>query len=201
MTGSPQRLERTKILEAVSAFAVLEKSRGRILTAEAETELARAQTLLDFTEEASLLLFDLGAGNVEYFPPLGDIAERAEKRATLTCGELLAAARLMRSARVCRRSVHSLSDGRIVKMRELTEYLTDDSRLEDEITEKILSEDEVSDRASDKLFTLRREIRLTGERIRARLALYLTGDEKKFLQDGIVTVRGDRYVIPVKAEY
>ena len=201
MKSGARSLELNKILEAVSSFAVLETSREKILRTEAETDRLAAQSLLDFTEEASLLLFELGAGAVEYFPPLGDKAERAEKGAALSCGELLELSKLMRSARVCRKSVNGFSDGRTSKMRALTEMLTEDGRLEEEIAQKILGEDEISDRASDRLYALRREIRLTGEKIRARLAAYLTGEEKKFLQDGIVTVRGDRYVIPVKAEY
>ena len=81
------------------------------------------------------------------------------------------------------------------------ERLLFDERLEKDVEEKIRGENELADTASDKLFTIRREMRLLGERIRARLVQYLSGDERKFLQDDIVTMRGDRYVLPVKTEY
>lgn len=201
MTSSIQKLELDKILAAVASYCVLEGGRELVLSAEPKTELRSAKRLLDFTEEAGVLLFELGSGNVEYFPPLADAAERASKGASLSCGELLSCARHLRAARVLYESVRSFSDGRIGNMRELTDRLMPDRRLEEEIGSKILSETEISDRASEKLFSIRREIRLLGDRIRARLQGYLSGEERKYLQDGIVTVRGERFVIPVKAEY
>ena len=196
-----ERLELDKILSAVAAFARLEESREEILAALPAETLSEANRLLDMTGEASLLLFELGAGGIEEFPPLLDIPERAQKGATLSCGELVAVSRLLRSARVCYRSVQSLADERIPLMKALTLRLVFDETLEEDITKKIINENELADSASERLYSIRREMRLLGERIRARLAQYLTGDERKFLQDGIVTVRGDRYVIPVKAEY
>ena len=83
----------------------------------------------------------------------------------------------------------------------LADRLYFDENLEEDIRTKILSDTEVSDYASDKLYSVRREIRLLNERIRARLAEYLTGAEGKFLQDGIITMRDNRYVLPVRAEY
>ena len=201
MKKSEERLELDKILAAAAGYATLEEGRAAILACAPVSDLSAAKRLIDTTEEATLLLFELGAGGIEEFPPLGDMLERAEKGATLTCAELLACARLLRSARTLYQSVHAHADGRIVRFRELTARLRFDENLEEEIGRKIVNESEISDHASEKLFSLRREIRMLGERIRARLASYLTGEEKKFLQDGIVTVRGDRFVIPVKAEY
>ncbi|MDE6676678.1 MAG: hypothetical protein K2K12_03075, partial [Clostridia bacterium] len=201
MKNSAVSLELDKILSAVSSYAVLEAGKERVRSIEPTENFAEAKRLLDTTEEATRLLFDLGAGRVEEFPPLGDMAERAEKGATLSNAELLACARLLRSARILYSSVNALADENIMLFKTLTGRLLFDERLENEITEKILSETEVADRASEKLFNLRREIRALGEKIRARLGQYLTGGEKKFLQEGIVTMRGDRFVIPVKAEY
>ena len=201
MKSGAERLELNKILEAVSSFCVLEEGKARILACEPTENIGEAKRLLDLTEEARLLLFELGSGSVEAFSPLGDIPARAEKGASLSCAELLLCARLLRSARIFYESVRSFSDERIVLMRELAERILPDSRLEEEIGEKILSDTEISDHASEKLFSLRTQIRQLGERIRARLQGYLSGDERRFLQDGIVTVRGDRFVIPVKAEY
>ncbi len=201
MRSSRELLELDKILSSVSEYAVLEESRAALCALQPTEDLAEAKTLLAYTEEATRLLFTLGAGRVEYFPPKGDILDRAEKGATLSCGELLSCARMLRSVRVLCDSVTRLADESIVLLRNLAMQLEFDARLEREIGEKIVSEDSISDNASEKLFSIRREIRLLGERIRARLSQYLSGEEKKYLQDGLVTVRGDRYVIPVKAEY
>ena len=201
MNGSLERLELDKILKSVASYAVLEDTKEALLLRTPAVTLGEAKERLLFTEEANLLLFSLGAGRVEYYPPQGDALERAEKGATLSCTELIASARLLRSARVCYTSVNTFSDERIPRLKELTARLIFNAELEREIGEKILSEEEIADTASDKLFTIRREIRLLNERIRARLSSYLSGEEKKYLQEGIVTVRGDRFVIPVKAEY
>ena len=201
MKGSRELLELDKILAAAASYAVLEESKAALRAAEPTEDLAEAKTLLDETEEATRLLFTLGTGRIEYFPPPGDMLERAEKGSALTCGELLDCARMLRSVRVLHDSVAALADERIVLFRDLIERLVFDARLEREIGDKIVAEDAIADAASERLFGIRAEMRVLGERIRARLAQYLSGDDKKYLQDGIVTVRGDRFVIPVKTEY
>lgn len=200
-TKSAERLELNKILAQAAEYAVLEESKRALCALQPVTSLGEAKRLLAMTEEAERLLFRLGAGRIEYFPPLGDLLERAQKGATLSCTELTQAGMLLRSARVCYRSVQSFADEETERMKALSFRLIFDERLEEEIGEKILGENEISDHASDRLCSIRREIRLLNERIRARLSEYLAGEEKKFLQDSIVTVRGDRYVLPVKAEY
>ena len=201
MNEHAKRLELDKILTACASHAVLEAGKRKILALEPVRTVGEAKELLDLTEEASLLLFSLGSGKVEEFPACEDSLARARKGATLSMAELLGVARLLRAARVLYSSVRSFTDERIVKMRALTEHLMFDRNLEEDIGRKILNENELSDHASEKLFSLRSQIRQLGERIRARLQGYLAGEEKKYLQDGIVTVRGDRFVIPVKAEY
>lgn len=201
MKESSESLELDKILSAAAAYAVLEGGKERLARFTPTSDIAEARRLLDLTEEADLLLLTLGAGRVLYYPPQGDALERAEKGATLSCTELLSAAALLRSARACLHSVHSFADERIVRLRELTEYLIFDHALEEDITTKIIGENELQDHASDKLFAIRREIRLLNERIRARLQEYLAGGERKYLQDELITMRGDRYVLPVKVEY
>ena len=201
MNEHAKRLELDKILAACASHAVLEAGKEKILALEPVRTVGEAKELLDLTEEASLLLFTLGSGKVEEFPACEDSLARARKGATLSMAELLGIARLLRAARVLYSSVRSFSDERIVKMRFLTEHLMFDRNLEEDIGRKILNENELSDHASEKLFSLRSQIRQLSERIRARLQGYLAGEEKKYLQDGIVTVRGDRFVIPVKAEY
>ena len=201
MNEHAKRLELDKILSACAAHAVLQEGRERVLAVEPAADILSARERLDLTEEAGILLFTLGAGKVEEFPDCTQPLERAEKGSVLSMAELLGIARLLRSARVLYHAVRAFSDERIVKMRTLTEHLMFDRNLEEDIGRKIVSENELSDHASEKLFSLRSQIRLLGERIRSRLQGYLAGEERKYLQEGIVTVRGDRYVVPVKAEY
>ena len=201
MNESAKRLELDKILAQAASCAALEGGRALLLAAEPTADLAEARRLLDLTEEASTLLYRCGAGKIEEFPPVADSLERAEKGSALSPAELLAVAKLLRAARILYASVRSYADVSVERMKALTEHLAFDKNLEEDIGRKILNENELSDHASERLYSLRSQIRLLGERIRARLQSYLGGEERKYLQEGIVTVRGDRYVIPVKAEY
>lgn len=196
-----EKLELNKILRSVASYAVLPETRAALEKTMPETQMREAQYLLDLTGEADLLLYRYGVGKIEAFPDIADEPERAAKGAALTCGELLSMAALLRSARVAYRSVKGVADEKIVYMREIADRLYFDESLERDIGDKILSEEEVSDYASDELYNIRRSIRLLNERIRNKLSEYLSGENAKFLQDGIVTMRDNRYVLPVRAEY
>ena len=105
MNENARRLELDKILSACASHAVLEAGKELLLSCRPVCEVGEARAMLDLTEEATLLLFTLGAGKVEEFPPCGELLERAEKGATLSMAELLGTARLLRSAPVLHLSV------------------------------------------------------------------------------------------------
>lgn len=196
-----EKLELNKILKAVASFAVLPQTKAALENAMPESEIGEAEYFLDLTSEADLLLFRFGTGRIEAYPEIDDEPERAAKGAALSCGELLSVAALLRSACVAYNGVKSVSDERIVHMREIADRLYFDESLERDIGDKILSEEEVSDFASDALYNIRVSIRRLNERIRGKLSEYLGGNSAKYLQEGIVTMRDNRYVLPVRAEY
>ena len=196
-----EKTELNKILSLVAEYAVLDGSRERLKSLSPETDLSAAKKSLELTEECVKLLFTYGVGKIEYFPPFADELERAAKGSALSCGELLSACSLLRAARIAHSGIAGVTDEELKAVRVLADRLYFDAALEEDIQTKILSDTEVSDYASDRLYTIRREIRSLNERIRSRLAEYLTGEEGKYLQDGIVTMRDNRYVLPVRAEY
>ena len=196
-----EKTELNKILSLVAEYAVLDGSRERLKNLSPETDLSAAKKSLELTEECVKLLFTYGVGKIEYFPPFADELERAAKGSALSCGELLSACSLLRAARIAHSGIAGVTDEELKAVRVLADRLYFDAALEEDIQTKILSDTEVSDYASDRLYTIRREIRSLNERIRSRLAEYLTGEEGKYLQDGIVTMRDNRYVLPVRAEY
>lgn len=196
-----EKLELNKILCAAAEYAVLAPSKEALRAEQPRTALPEAEQLLALTAEADAALFDHGAGRIEAFPEVGEELGRARKGAALSCGELLSVAALLRSARVAQASLHALPEGEFPLLTDLSERLRFDPVLEKDIGEKILSEEEVSDYASEALFDIRRTIRSLNERIRARLSEYLSGEGAKFLREGIVTMRDNRYVLPVRAEY
>ena len=196
-----EKTELNKILALASEYAVTGGGKRKLTTLRPALEVVTTRQRLKMTEESMKLLFQYGISKVEYFPPFTDELERAKKGSALSCAELLKTENLLRSTRIAHKSIASVTDGEITGMKELADRLYFDENLEEDIRTKILSDTEVSDYASDKLYTVRREIRLLNERIRARLSEYLTGTEGKYLQDGIVTMRDNRYVLPVRAEY
>ena len=196
-----EKTELNKILALVAEYAVTDGGKVKLTCLHPSSNVVETQARLCRTEESIKLLFEHGIAKVEYFPPFSDEIERAKKGSALTCGELLKVENLLRSARIAHKSITNVNDDTIKDMKMLADRLYFDENLEEDIRTKILSDTEVSDYASDKLYSVRREIRLLNERIRARLAEYLTGAEGKFLQDGIITMRDNRYVLPVRAEY
>ncbi len=196
-----EKTELNKILALAAEFAVLEGGKQRLKTLAPSAEPKEVVRRLTATEECVTLLFTHGISKVELFPTFTDELGRAKKGSALTCGELLKAENLLRSARIAHTSIQGVTDDTITEIRLLADKLYYDAHLEDDIRTKILSDTEVSDYASDKLYTVRREIRLLNERIRTRLSEYLVGSEGKYLQDGIITMRDNRYVLPVRAEY
>lgn len=196
-----EKTELNKILSIASGFCTLENSKLRLLETVPCSSLSEVKKALSLTKECLKLLFTHGVSKIEHFPPFTDEIERSKKGSALTCGELLSVGNLLRSIRIAHTSVTSVNDEEIVGVKELVNKLYYNVALEEDISTQILNDSEVSDYASDKLYSLRREIRALNEKIRARLAEYLNGSEGKYLQDGIVTMRNNRYVLPVKAEY
>ncbi|MBQ7879690.1 MAG: endonuclease MutS2 [Clostridia bacterium] len=196
-----EKTELNKILSLAANYAVLDGGKTLLRETQPAATLSAAKKRLQTTDECVALLFSYGLSKVEYFPPFSDELDRAQKQSTLTYGELLKVENLLRSARIAYTSVTGATEYAHPLLQELVDGIYYDENLETDIRTKIISDTEVSDYASDKLYAVRREIRLLNERIRSRLAEYLTGSEGKYLQDGIITMRDNRYVLPVRAEY
>ena len=198
---SIEKLELNKILTACAQYAVLSGGEARLLACAPAEDLAETRNRLTLTRECTKLLYTYGISKIEYFADIKDELIRAQKGSTLSCGELLNAAALLRAARYAYESVNKTADEEIKLIRLIADKLYFNRNLEEDISEKIISPDAVSDHASEKLFSIRSRIKLLNERIRAKLSEYASGKDAEFLQDGIVTIRNDRFVIPVKAEH
>lgn len=196
-----EKLELNKILSAVADFTVSQEGKTLALAVTPSTDLAEVRRRLDITSECEKLLFTHGIGKICEFDNIDGHLKRAQKGSALSCGELLEVAALLRAAREAYTSVNKVDDEEIKIVRTITDCLYFDNYLEDDITEKIISADAVSDYASDKLYSIRSKIKNLNEKIRSKLTEYITGKEAEYLQDAIVTIRNDRFVIPVKAEH
>lgn len=193
-------LEYDKVLNLVSQYAVLKGTKQRLVLCTPFSDINEVNVALSKTWEAYKLLFDYGVSGVDFFDEPSDEIEKAAKGALLSLSELIRAARLLKSSRIIRNSFTSVVDDSIVYLPEKAASLYCDQYLEKEILAKILSDEKVADNASEKLFQLRRKIKKLNEQIREKLNSYIHAGDK-YLQENIVTMRGDRYVIPVKSEY
>lgn len=196
-----EKLELNKVLAQCANFAVLSSAKQMIAEEAPSSDLKEVRERLARTQEADILLFRFGASGVEYFDDVTDLLSRAEKGSTLSCAELMQVNALNRSARIAQTSVFSFAGEEITFIKADCARLYYDARLEDDINFAILSDGEINDHASEKLFDLRTKIKLLNARIRSKLTEYITGPTAAYLQDATVTMRNDRFVIPVKAEY
>ncbi len=127
--------------------------------------------------------------------------ERADRGGSLNTVELLRIAGVLRTTR----GVKAYGEGDGIETGSLDGYfwaLTPNRFLEDKITGAILSEEEIADSASPTLNDIRRHMRQTGAKVRESLQKIISSPSySKFLREPIITMRGDRYVVPVRSEY
>ncbi|GAB2698675.1 endonuclease MutS2 [Paenibacillus thermoaerophilus] len=161
------------------------------------------QRLLKETEEA--VDVERLKGGVS-FGGIRDIREplnRARIGAMLSASELLDIATTIRGGRKLRKFLAAVhEDHPIPLLAALAGGISDQQRLEERITACIDDNAEVVDGASPELYRIRQELRTNEHRAREKLEQIIrSSTASKMLQDLLVTMRGDRYVIPVKAEY
>ncbi len=165
-----------------------------------EVDFARVQELQQETVEARVLLRE-GGLNLRGVPDFRPASRRAALGGVLDPASLVG---LWRAARAGRLAKSALAEraGRLPLLAALVRELPTFELLEARL-ERSLSEDgQVRDSASPGLARVRREIRTTQERLRSRLEEMVRSPRwARMLQDPIVTVRGDRYVVPVKQAY
>ncbi len=131
---------------------------------------------------------------------MGASLERADRGGCLNTAELLRIAGVLR----CTRTVREYYDGDAVEtcLDPLFRSLSPNRYLEDRIFNSILSEEEIADSASPELADIRRHMRVQSAKIKDSLQKIITSSTyAKYLRDPIVTLRSDRYVVPVKSEY
>ncbi len=196
-----EKLELNKVLARCAEYCTLESGKSLVRSCDPSSDLAEVRERLVRTAEADELLFRCGVSGVEYFEDVSDLLTRAAKGSTLSCGEIMQVNALNRAARVAFTSVNSAPSEGVTLLKADCSRLYFDRALEDDINFAIISDSELNDHASEKLFDIRSRIKSLNARIRSKLSEYITGPTSAFLQDATVTMRNDRFVIPVKAEY
>lgn len=194
-------IEYDKIMSQVASFAVLNQTKEQLCSFVPLTTLSEVDFLLRQTEEAYKYLYVYSTGGIYYFDDVTEQLKRVDIGGVLNNSELLKIAANLKSARLIKNAVDAVTDQSLSLISDITARLYINPEFEKEITDKIISEDEISDNASQKLYSIRKNIKSINARIRVELNSYMRGGLNKYLQDSVVTMRQDRYVIPVKSEY
>ena len=193
-------LEFGKIRDMLAAHAVTDPGRVACLSLEPSGDFETVRALQAQTEEADTVLAYSGGNPMSYFKDVREYLKLASVGATLSAKALLDVAEALKASRVVRAALVTDRENTPL-LTEMGSRLSTNRSLEEEIFSAILSEDEISDHASQDLYDIRRHIRQINDRVRDKLnSLIRSSSMQKYLQDAIITMRNDRYVVPVKAE-
>ena len=194
-------LEFHKIRERLAGFTSFSASRELALSLLPSAELQEVQRRQQATREAKRLLdlksnFSLG-GVYDVRPA----AQRAMMGGILQTDELLNIQSTLAAGRTVRATIVRLNE-QLPLLSEVAQHIADSSRLEAEIARCIDQRGEVLDSASPALGRIRHEAKVAHDRLLTRMnELLSSAQSRQVAQEPIITLRGGRYVIPVKAEF
>lgn len=193
-------LELDKILEKLAAQTSLDDARNAALELEPSYDLKKAQLLLNQTDDALMLSAKFGAPSFGGAVNCASSLRRAQAGGCLSTTELLRIAHTLRIIRTVK-EWRARSGSAESSLDIFFSGLVSNKYLEEKITSAIISEDEISDKASPALSDIRRKIRTASSKAREALDKIIHSSAYiKYLQEAIVTQRDGRYVVPVRAE-
>ena len=194
-------LEFHKIRAELSKYCVSDMGRERCEALVPTNLIADVRRMQQETEEARVVLTYLGGTPMISFADVRASLHLAEIGSALSPRALLDIAACLRAARAARDALVTDRDNTPMLSANASRLSTNRT-LEQAIADAILSEEEIADRASPELFAIRRKMRACNERVRERLnGMIHSPTTQKYLQEAIITMRADRYVLPVKQEY
>ena len=196
------KLEYNKIIELLTEQASSFSGKERCRKLKPMISLPDIQSAQEETAAAFTRIVKKGRPSFSGCNPVGDSLKRLEVGAALGSGELLRICKLLETAgRVKSYGRHETSDESEDCLDALFQQLEPVAPLSAEIRRCILEEDEISDDASPAFKHIRRSMGQINDKVHATLSGLVNGSLRTYLQDPIITMRGDRYCIPVKAEY
>ena len=197
---SIETLELPRVLALLAEEAATEEGRERCLALRPLSVPGDVSRLQKQTSAAFDLLVKHGTPSLSGIRPVAAALQRADRGGALNTRELLDIALVLRCARNVWEYGSGGGEGKTV-LDGYFESLTANRFLEDKITGSILSEEEIADAASPELADIRRHIRAAAGKVRDVLNRLISSNQSKYLQDAIITMRGGRYVVPVKSEH
>ena len=195
-------LEFNKILDLLRDQAGSGLAKERIVQLEPMTNMRMAKDALTETTEAVSVIVHKGSIPVGEIGDISSIVSMARRGRCLSMRELLQVRSSIASSRQVKAFLKEDMPEGLKIIPEIASLLDPAVKLEKDIYDAIISEDEMSDNASPVLKSIRRDMRNKNDLIKSRLQKMVSSSSaKSHLQDAIVTMRNGRYVIPVKREY
>ena len=194
-------LELDKVIARAVQLCVCQETKERMQALGPCPSVEEERFALAQTNAINSLLIKNGSPRFGSVQEVRRIAAHAQKGGILSMGELLEVAATLRNFSGLSQW-YGLSEHDMLPTDDLFYALAPQPALERQITDSILSPEEMADTASMTLHDLRRKIRQTEDSIRTKLDnIIKNSTTSKFLQDAVVSLRNGRYVVPVRAEY
>lgn len=191
-------LEFDKIRDMLADKTINEAARESAMKIYPQTSIVAVQKSLADTDAASVMICKFGSAPIEKVSDVSTSIKRAHMGGNLSMPELLNVARVLKGAE----RLKKYYDGHEGALDTYFLGIETDRKTEERISSSILSETEMSDAASPELAAIRKKIRRTEDKVKDSLnSIIHSSHYQKFLQDPIVTLRNNRYVVPVKAEH
>ncbi len=193
------KLELDKVLALLADHASSPAAKERCLAVRPLDDAEDIRLLQAQTSAACKLITLKGSPSFGGIVDVGASLSRADRGGCLSPEELLRVATVLKAARTAKEYAEgdAVESGLDIFFRQLTP----NKFFEERIFTSILSKDEIADAASSELASIRRKIRQQSSKIRESLQKIITSPTyAKILQEPIVTIRSERFVVPVKAE-
>ena len=193
-------LEYNKITDRLASHASSEPGIKLCRELQPMMDMDEINSALKQTSDAISRIFRHGSISFAGLKDIRPLTKALEVGSALGMSELLDICSLLKVAAGARKYGVS-EDEAADSLSGLFNAIYDIADARREIERCILSEDEIADDASAELKNIRRQMRICTERIRTELNSMLNGSDRTYLQEAVITTRGGRYCIPVKAEY
>jgi len=194
-------LELPAVLEMLSQQAVCDTARERALLLSPSGDKAEVLRRLEETSAAKTMMVVRGSPSFSGVKDVRASLSRADLGGALNTRELMDIARVLQCARLVRGYIADDSVGK-TPIDHIFHALRANKFLEEKINTSIVGEDEIADGASPELASLRRRMRAAASKAREALQRIISSPSyAKALQEPIITMRSDRYVVPVKADH
>ena len=198
-------LEFDKIIEKLSTYCKTYIGKENVANTLPTFNQYQVTDLLELTNEATSLIYRKGNIPLSDLPNIEISVKSLESGATLSISALLNIARFLKISREVKEYFSSSDDINLssyTKLSDIFEAIYTNKNIEDKIFSIILDENTIADNASSKLSSIRRQAKKLEQEIRDKLNSFIhSSTYSKYIMEPIITIRENRYVLPIKEEY